>query len=361
MVVQVIILAAGQGKRMVSRTSKMLHPLARKPLLKHIIETVTEVSNTPAPIIIYGHDGDAVRAAFQHENLQWVEQKQQLGTGHAVMQALPLLNDHDSDHDSVLILCGDVPLISAQTLKQLIATTPKNAIGMLTAQLSQPEGYGRIIRDAQQHITNIIEEKDASEKERAITEINPGIYFIPTTFLKKSLPKLNNQNKQHEYYLTEMIAHAVKDKITIHTMMPAHIEEILGVNDRVQLAHLERFYQRQAAEKLMHAGVTIIDPARIDIRGDVQIAADVVIDIDVILIGKVVIGAGCVIGPHVILQDVTLSENVEVKANSMIEGATIDADCVIGPFARIRPATHLSAHVHIGNFVEIKKSDVGAH
>lgn len=355
MTIQTVILAAGQGKRMHSSLPKILHRLAGKPLIEYVLDAAHAVSSLP-PIIVYGHQGDVIRSALASKKARWVKQSEQLGTGHAVLQTLPELNDADA----VLVLSGDVPLISVNTLDKLISSTPKNALGMLTANLANPAGYGRIKRDKKKKITHIIEEKDATVKERAITEINTGIYLVPVKRLRKWLPALKNKNAQKEYYLTDIIAQAVKDKVAIHSVQPEQVEEIYGINDKLQLAQLERFHQRQLAETLMRQGVTLLDPARLDIRGDVQVGRDVVIDVNVILEGRVRIGNNCSIGPHAILRDVELGDSVEVKANSIIENAVISAACVIGPFARIRPGTVLAREVHIGNFVEIKNSEIGS-
>lgn len=351
---QVVILAAGQGKRMYSNLPKVLHHLAGKPMLMHVIATAKAVAPESNPVIIYGHQGELVRQTLQYLELDWAKQEEQLGTGHAVQQALPFIQDDAH----VLILSGDVPLISVDTLGELIKRTPKNALGMLTASLANPAGYGRIKRDRNK-VTGIVEEKDATDAERKITEVNAGIYYAPATLLKKWLPILKNNNAQGEYYLTDIIANAVQENIEIHTFQPERLDEISGVNSRMQLANLERSYQRQYAEKLMQQGVTIIDPARVDFRGEVEAGQDVTIDINVIFEGRVVLGNGCVIGPNSILKDVVLGDRVEVKANSMIEGAEIGDDCAIGPFARIRPGTKLAAHAHIGNFVELKNTVVG--
>ena len=356
MTTQVIILAAGQGKRMQSQLPKVLHTLAGKSLLARVIDTAHEVSPDAIPLVVYGHQGDALREQLKNVNVKWILQQQQLGTAHAVMQALPELQDSDQ----VLVLYGDVPLISPATLKKLVANTPAGAIGVLTAILSDPSGYGRIKRDANHHVSGIVEEKDASEQERQISEINTGIYYLPVALLKKWLPTLQNKNAQGEYYLTDLIAFASKEKIMIYVMQPACVEEILGVNDKVQLSHLERYYQRNCAEQLMRAGVTLYDPARFDMRGELRAGRDVVIDINVIIEGNVTIGNECVIGANVMLKNVVLGDRVTVKANSIIEGADIASDCQIGPFARIRPGTKLAAHGHVGNFVEIKNSVLGA-
>ena len=354
MSIQAVILAAGQGKRMHSSLPKVLHPLAGKSLLEHVIHMALRIAPDVSPFIVYGHQGDILQDKLTHYNVHWIEQKEQLGTGHALAQTLP---DMKND-DLVLVLYGDVPLIAEQTLRQLMQTTPEDAIGILTAHVSDPTGYGRIKRDEQNHIIGVVEEKDASKKELAITEINSGIYFVPAHFLKKWLPMLDNKNAQREYYLTDIIALAVQEKKTIHAVQPGVNEEIFGVNDRVQLAYLERFYQMSYAEKLMRQGVTIYDPTRFDIRGEVQIGRDVVIDVNVILEGRVIVGNNCVIGPNVLLRNVELGEHVEIKANSVIDGAEIASNCVIGPFARIRPGTVLAEDVHIGNFVEIKNSEI---
>jgi bifunctional UDP-N-acetylglucosamine pyrophosphorylase/glucosamine-1-phosphate N-acetyltransferase len=356
MSIQVLILAAGQGKRMQAKLPKVLHHLGGKPLLQHVIDTAAAISPQSTPIVVYGHQGELLRQAMGDQVVKWVEQASQLGTAHALLQALPLI----AEEDRVLILYGDVPLISAYTLNQLITSTPKDSLGMLTVILDKPKGYGRILRDAKKSVIGIVEEKDASETELKITEVNPGIYFVPGKYLKKWLPQLKNNNKQKEYYLTDIISFAVQDHVRIHTLMPDNNIEILGVNDKVQLSQLERHYQWEMAKKLMEEnGVTLLDPTRFDLRGEVHAGKEVIIDINVILAGKVIIGDNCYIGPNTILRDVTLGDHVHVKANSMIEEAEIRSHCHIGPFARIRPGTILDESVHIGNFVEIKKSTIG--
>lgn len=356
MAIQVVILAAGQGKRMRSHLPKVLHSLAGKPLLEHVIDTAQKISPDSPPIIVYGHQGDILKNALQHHNVCWVEQHEQLGTGHAVLQAMP----HLADENGVVILYGDVPLISQHTLKKLIDAA-ENTFSILTTNLEHPHGYGRIKRDEHNNIVAIIEEKDANYAERKITEVNTGIYFIPAKLLKKWLPKLKNNNAQHEYYLTDVITQAVDENIMIHASHPESDDEIFGINDRLQLAHVERRYQKKLAEKLMLQGVTMIDPARVDIRGDVRIGQDVIIDINVILEGNVTIGNNCVIGPNTILRNTVIENNVEIKANSFIDGAEIADHVVIGPFARLRPGTILAANSHVGNFVEIKNSFIGAN
>ena len=355
MSIQVVILAAGQGKRMRSRLPKVLQLLAGKPMLAHVLATAKLLAPDKSPIVIVGHGGDALRNAFSVEPIQFVTQEAQLGTGDAVRSALPLL----SVEDQVLILYGDVPLVSEHTLKQLIATTPANQLGMLTAVVENPTGYGRIKRDDANKVQGIVEEKDATPLERTILEVNPGIYLVPARFLKNWLPKLTNHNQQNEFYLTDIIAFAVAEAIPVHTVLVKNSREICGINDKLQLAQVERLYQQQQAERLLQEGVTLADPARFDVRGNVTIGNDVFIDVNVILEGDVTIGANCEIGANVILRNVTLGENVVVRSHSVIEGATIAANAMIGPFARIRPGTVLAEGVHIGNFVEVKNSIIG--
>lgn len=354
MKIQPVILAAGQGKRMFSVLPKVLHHLAGKPLLKHVIHTAQFISPDVPPIVIFGHQGDIVRNALGEQSVKWVEQTQQLGTGHALMQAMPFI----SDDCLVLVLYGDVPFINPETLKQLIAQT-KKGISILTANVTKPKGYGRIIRDGDNNIIDIVEEKDATEEQRNINEINSGIYCIPAIYLKSWLPKLGNNNVQGEYYLTDIIAMAVKDKVTVNAVKPLHNEEILGVNDKVQLSALERIYQQHYAEKLMRQGVTIIDPVRLDVRGELHAGNDVVIDINVIIEGEVTLGDGCRVGANSILKNVTVGAGTEIKSHSVLEEAVIGDHCVIGPFARLRPGTSLANDVHVGNFVEVKNSELG--
>ncbi len=352
---QIVILAAGRGKRMHSTHPKVLHSLAGQPLLEHVIRTSLQLSPDIPPIIVHGHQGQRLYDALSHYDVKWIEQQEQRGTGHALLQALPLM----AEDDQVLVLYGDVPLIAAETLNQLMKTTPSHGLGLLTAYLNNPKGYGRIKRQVSGKIIGIVEEKDATEEERQGKEVNSGIYFLPARYLKKWLPTLKNQNAQQEYYLTDIISFAVQENIPIHAVHPLVPEEILGVNDRLQLMALERFYQQKQAEKWMQQGVTIADSARFDVRGDVQIGRDVFIDINVILEGRVEVGDDCVIGPNVILRNTKLSHHVEVKANSVIDGAEIGAHAIIGPFARLRPGTILAEDAHIGNFVEIKNSQIG--
>ena len=355
MELSIVILAAGLGKRMRSDLPKVLHTLAGKPLLEHVVRATQKLVSAE-PIIVYGHQGEKVKHVLAHLNVRWVEQKEQRGTGHAVQQALPFI----PKENHVLILCADVPLISADTLKKLIAATPSDAIGIIAAHLKDPKGLGRIQRDSQNNIVNIIEEKDATEKERAINEINSGIYLIPSAFLHRWLPELKNNNAQEEFYLTDIIRLAVAETIAIHSIEAPHNEEILGINDRAQLAQLERFYQRKTADKLMQQGVTLADPNRLDVRGDLTVLSDTFIDINVITEGHVTIGSHCSIGPNTVLRNVVIGNHVEIKANCVIDGAEIANHCIIGPFARLRPGAVLAEKTHVGNFVEIKNSVIGS-
>jgi len=355
MSLSIVILAAGQGKRMHSSLPKVLHRLAGKPLLEHVVRAASALDSTRQPVVVFGHQGERVQTALDYLNVTWVPQTEQKGTGHAVEQTLPLL----PDDGRVLILYGDVPLIETHTLQQLIANTPDHAVGIITTELPDPTGFGRIIRNNKNKIISIVEEKDANAKQRAIPEINTGIYLFPVTYLRKWLPTLTNDNAQQEFYLTDLITRAVKERIEIASITPMHYEELLGVNDCLQLACLERFYQERFAKKLMLQGVTLLDPHRFDVRGEVSIAQDVVIDINVILEGHVKIGKHCVIGPNTVLRNVILGDHVEIRANSVLDGAEIGDHCTIGPFARLRPGTILAPQAHVGNFVEIKNSTIG--
>lgn len=357
MTIQVIILAAGQGKRMCSRLPKVLHKLGGESLLEHVLAIARVIAPDTQPLVVVGHGGDQVKHQLQHQRLNWAEQKEQLGTGHAVLQALP----HVGNAEQILILSGDVPLLMPETLTTLLAQTPRNALGVLTAIVKQPMGYGRIVRDAAGQVTRVVEEKDANSDERQLNEINAGVYLVPRALLAAWLPRLSNQNQQREYYLTDIIDLAVREQIPIVTVHPKDESEILGVNDRVQLACLERLYQRKQMEGLMRQGVTFLDPGRVDIRGKVRVGRDVTIDVNVILEGQVVIGDDCVIGAQVRLSDVTLGQSVHVKDHSVLEGAQVADGSIIGPFARLRPGTWLERETHIGNFVEVKNSQVGAY
>lgn len=350
----IIILAAGQGTRMHSALPKVLHPVADKPLLAHVIATAQQLA--PHDIfIVYGHGGEQVRACLNSVDVVWINQAQQLGTGHAVAQALPKVRDDAQ----VLVLYGDVPLIQTATLCRLVAAST-TGLGILTAELPDPTGYGRIVRDAAGRVVRIVEEKDASVSERALREINTGFLAAPAGRLKKWVAALDNSNAQGEFYLTDVVASAVRDGVPITTVMPEDSAEILGVNNRAQLAAVERIYQRRMAHQLMLSGVTLRDPARCEVRGTITAGRDCVIDINSILEGAVTLGERVTIGAHCHLRDVTLGDDVVVLDYTLIEEAQIGAGARIGPYARIRPDTTLAAGAHIGNFVEIKKTSVGA-
>ncbi|MBL3527324.1 MAG: bifunctional UDP-N-acetylglucosamine diphosphorylase/glucosamine-1-phosphate N-acetyltransferase GlmU [gamma proteobacterium endosymbiont of Lamellibrachia anaximandri] len=350
----VLILAAGQGTRMRSRLPKVLHPLAGKPLLSHVVETAQAFS--PDRItVIYGHGGEQVKSALADQHLDWCEQKEQLGTGHAVIEALP----HLKSDDQVLILYGDVPLISGATLEALMARLGKSDLALLTVKLENPSGYGRIVRDSDHHITSIVEQKDASEAELAINEINTGIMAVSRARLEGWLARIDDNNAQQEYYLTDIIALAVEDGVEVQSVHPSSEEEVMGINDRAQLAFLERYYQRQRADELMTAGASLADPARVDIRGELVVGQDVFIDCNAIFEGHVELADGVKIGPNVVIKNARIGEDVEILPNCVIEDAEIGAGSRIGPFARVRPETKLAERVNVGNFVEIKKSTVG--
>lgn len=355
MSLSIVILAAGQGKRMQSQLPKVLHNLAGKSLLEHVVSTAEHFQMTQDPLVVYGYQGNMVRERLPKLKVTWIEQIQQLGTGHAVLQTLSNI----PDQNQVLILYGDVPLIAIDTLEKLVKNTPPNAIGIITAHLPYPSRLGRIVRDESQQIQSIVEEKDATPAQRAIKEINSGIYLVPAAYLKQWLPQLTNKNAQQEYYLTDIIKLAAQEQIPIHSEEPTHIEEVFGINDCIQLAHAERFYQHMMAEKLMREGVTLYDPNRLDIRGELIIGHDVIIDANVIIEGRVIIGSYCVIGPNTFLRNVVLSDHVQIKANCYLEDAEISEQCVIGPFARIRPGTTIAANAQVGNFIEIKNSKIG--
>lgn len=353
MSLSVIILAAGQGKRMHSELPKVLHLLAGKSLLEHVVRTAEQI--TKDITVVIGHQSDRVRHALAHLQVDWVLQSELLGTGHALLQALPTIKPDKR----ILVLYGDVPLITAETLQKFIQETPANSIGIITAILDNPHGLGRILRNENDQILEIIEEQDTNAAQRKIKEINSGIYLFPSHLLEKYLPNLKNQNKQQEFYLTDLIKYAVKERISIKSFIASNNEEILGINDRSQLAYLERCYQKRLANKFMQQGVTLADPDRFDIRGELSTGQDVFIDINVICEGRVIIGKHCHIGPHVILRNVILGDQVEIRAHSIIDGAEIAAESIIGPFARIRPGTVIAEHARVGNFVEIKNSMIG--
>jgi len=354
MKLHIIILAAGKGVRMHSNLPKVLQPLAGKPLLKHVLESCQALTHE-AIHVVYGSHGDELRKAFSDEKVNWVLQKEQLGTGHAVMQAMPSI----PDEVQVLIVYGDVPLITTQTLFSLIQNTPSESMGILVADFQNPSGFGRIIRDLKGNIISIVEEKDADEKQKSTQEINTGIMLASSTLLNKYLPQVKAQNMQHEYYLTDILALAVLDGHQVFSTKVMKTCEVMGVNDRLQLAELERIYQKETAEKLLHQGATLIDPTRFDVRGEISVDQDVIFDVNVIIEGKVDIGANSQIGANCILSNTQIGKNVVIKANSIIDGAIIEDNAVIGPFARIRPDSIIKKNAHVGNFVEVKKSILG--
>ena len=350
---QVVILAAGKGKRMNSDLPKVLHTLAGRPLLAHVIATARELA-AERICIVHGHGGDQVRAAVAGDDLVFALQEPQLGTGHAVQQALPQL----LPAPLTLVLYGDVPLVRAETLRGLLQAAGKG-IAILTAELADPGGYGRILRNKAKRVTGIVEQKDATAAQRRIHEINTGIMVLPTAKLKQWLPKLRNKNAQNEYYLTDVVALAVKDRVPVTGVKAADPGETEGVNSRVQLAQLERLYRQRQAIQLLEAGVTLIDPARIDVRGTLACGRDVAIDVNAVFEGAVELADGVSIGAHCVLKDVVIGPGTRIEPFCHLDGARIGAGCRVGPYARIRPGVSLAADVHIGNFVEIKASDIG--
>ena len=351
----VVILAAGMGKRMQSDLPKVLHALAGKPLLSHVIDTARQLSPSRC-CVVYGHGGDKVPTQLAADDLQFVLQEPQLGTGHAVMQAVSKLNEDQP----TLILYGDVPLTSVVTLRALTEKAGKDKLAILTIAMDDPTGYGRIVRE-QNKIVRIVEQKDATDLERQIREVNTGILVAPTRQLKDWLARLSNHNAQGEYYLTDIIALAVKDNVVIESTQPNHAWETLGVNSKVQLAELERIHQLNLAQQLLEQGVTLADPARIDIRGELHCARDVSIDIGCVFEGQVHIGQGVSIGAYCVIKNSRIADNANIKPFTHIDEASVGSDSQIGPYARLRPGTTLGSDVHVGNFVEIKNSEFGAH
>jgi bifunctional UDP-N-acetylglucosamine pyrophosphorylase/glucosamine-1-phosphate N-acetyltransferase len=355
MPLSVVILAAGQGKRMNSDLPKVLQPLAGQPLLQHVISAARGV-NPDNIYVVYGHGGAQVQAALAHEYVEWILQAEQLGTGHAVMQAMCVIPD---DH-TVLVLYGDVPLIRSGTLQKLVAAAGEGALAMLTINVEDAAGYGRIVRDAQGRVTAIIEHKDASLTQLQIREVNSGLMAAAAGPLREWLLGLGRDNTQREYFLTDVVAGAVQANTRVDAILAANPAEVMGVNDKIQLAQVEKALRRERAEELMLAGATLADPARIDIRGDVQVGRDVFIDVNAVLIGKVHLAAGVKVGPNCVIADSKVGEGTEIFANSVIDHAIIAQHCRIGPFARLRPGTVMHREVHIGNFVEVKNTEIGA-
>ena len=358
MPLDIVILAAGQGKRMHSALPKVLHRLAGKPLLGHVVDTARAL-NPRRMVVVYGHGGEVVREALAGTDLAFARQEPQLGTGHAVMQALPAL-DGAGPADLTLVLYGDVPLTRIDSLRALLGAAAGGALAILTYAMQDATGYGRIVRSPQGGIEHIVEHKDASEDQRAIREVNTGIMAIPSARLATWLERLSNRNAQGEYYLTDIVAMAVADGVAVASAQPADEWETLGVNSKVQLAGLERIAQRNIAQALLEQGVTLADPARIDVRGMLSAGRDVSIDVGCVFEGDVVLGNDISIGPHCVLRNVTVRAGTRIEAFSHLDDAEVGADCRIGPYARLRPGAQLGEHVHIGNFVEVKKSTFGA-
>ncbi|WP_095137805.1 bifunctional UDP-N-acetylglucosamine diphosphorylase/glucosamine-1-phosphate N-acetyltransferase GlmU [Pseudomonas sp. Irchel s3a10] len=353
MSLEIVILAAGQGTRMRSALPKVLHPVAGNSMLGHVIHSARQLDPQRIHVVI-GHGADVVRERLAADDLNFVLQDKQLGTGHATAQAVPFISA-----DTVLILYGDVPLIEVETLQRLLKHVVPGQMGLLTVELEDPTGYGRIVRNADGKVAAIVEHKDASEAQRAITEGNTGILAVPANRLADWMSRLSNNNAQGEYYLTDVIEMAVNDGLVVATEQPHDPMEVQGANDRKQLSELERHYQLRAGRRLMTQGVTLRDPARFDVRGEVTVGRDVLIDVNVILEGNVVIEDDVVIGPNCVIKDSTLRKGVVIKANSHIEGAILGEGSDAGPFARLRPGTVLEARAHVGNFVELKNARMG--
>jgi bifunctional UDP-N-acetylglucosamine pyrophosphorylase/glucosamine-1-phosphate N-acetyltransferase len=350
----IVVLAAGQGKRMNSALPKVLQPLVGKPLLRHVLDTARALS--PAGLhVVYGHGGEAVRAAFAGEAVNWALQAEQKGTGHALQQAMPSIPE---DH-LVLVLYGDVPLLRAETLRALIAEASPRQLALLTVTLADPTGYGRVIRDARGRVRGIVEQRDATPRQQRITEGNTGVLVAPAAQLRSWLARLRSDNAQGEYYLTDVIAMAVRDGLSVAAQVAGDEAEVLGVNDREQLAQLEAVLRAQRARAALRAGVMLMDPLRFDQRGELIAGRDVHIDINVVLEGRVELGDGVRIGPGCVLREVTLGAGTVVHAHSVLEKCVTATDCVIGPFARLRPGAQLGAGAHVGNYVEIKNATLG--
>jgi bifunctional UDP-N-acetylglucosamine pyrophosphorylase/glucosamine-1-phosphate N-acetyltransferase len=352
----ITILAAGQGKRMNSRLPKVLQPIAGQAMLEHVLTTSRALGPQTLCVVI-GHGGEQVQDALAAPDLVWAEQTQQLGTGHAVQQAMPWLGDEGA----VLVLYGDVPLIRTQTLRSLVEGAGSSRLALLTVTLSDPKGYGRIVRDLNGQVSAIVEEKDATDTQRGIREVNTGILCVPGGLLRGWLARLRNDNSQGEYYLTDVIAMAVADGVEVLTQQPEHEWEVLGVNNKTQLAELERIYQRNAADALLEQGVTLRDPSRIDIRGRLVCGRDVEIDVGCIFEGDVELADGVRVGAHSVLKNVKVGERTRIAPFCHLDGAQIGADGVLGPYARVRPGTVLAEDVHIGNFVEVKNCQIAPH
>lgn len=349
----VVILAAGKGTRMYSDLPKVLHPLAGKPMVQHVIDTSLLLGAANIHLV-YGHGAELIRLALANQPVNWILQAEQLGTGHAMQQAAPYF----ADNEDILMLYGDSPLIAKETLERLIDAKPEGGIGLLTAIVNEPTGYGRIIRERGQ-VVGIVEQKDATEEQVKINEINTGILVANGSDLKRWLKKLKNNNAQNEYYITDIISLAHEEGCKINTVHPMKLSEMEGVNNCLQLSALERIYQQEQAEKLLLAGVMIIDPARFDLRGTLKHGRNVIIDTNVIIEGDVVLGNNVHIHAGCILKNCTIDDNSIISPYSVIEGAELSTACTVGPFARLRPGTKLADKVHVGNFVEVKNAALG--
>jgi len=353
MPLSVVILAAGQGKRMNSDLPKVLQPLAGRPLLAHVIDAARAVGAADIHVV-YGHGGERVREALHEDALRWVLQSEQLGTGHAVTQAMPGV----ADDALVLVLYGDVPLVRPETLRRLVAAAGERTLALLSARMEDPTGYGRVVRDRGGRVVRIVEHKDATMKERAIDEANTGLMAAPARQLKRWLGRIKNENAQGEYYLTDVVVQAVKDGMAIEAIVADSEDEVLGVNDKQQLAEVEAVNRRRRAEELMEQGVTLVDPARFDARGPVEVGRDVYIDVNVVFEGTVKLGDRVRVGPNVVLRNCVIGADSEIFPSCVLYDAVVGERCNVGPFARFRPGAVLEDEVHIGNFVEVKKSRI---
>ncbi|ARB83200.1 MULTISPECIES: bifunctional UDP-N-acetylglucosamine diphosphorylase/glucosamine-1-phosphate N-acetyltransferase GlmU [Yersinia] len=349
----VVILAAGKGTRMYSDLPKVLHPLAGKPMVQHVIDAAMKLGAKNVHLV-YGHGGDLLKKTLSDPSLNWVLQAEQLGTGHAMQQAAP----HFADDEDILMLYGDVPLISVDTLQRLLAAKPQGGIGLLTVKLDNPSGYGRIVRE-NGDVVGIVEHKDASDAQREINEINTGILVANGRDLKRWLSLLDNNNAQGEFYITDIIALAHADGKKVAAVHPARLSEVEGVNNRLQLAALERVYQSEQAEKLLLAGVMLLDPARFDLRGELTHGRDITIDTNVIIEGHVTLGDRVRIGSGCVLKNCVIGDDSDISPYSVLENSRLDAGCTVGPFARLRPGAELAEGAHVGNFVEIKNTRLG--
>jgi bifunctional UDP-N-acetylglucosamine pyrophosphorylase / glucosamine-1-phosphate N-acetyltransferase len=354
MPISVVILAAGQGKRMKSDLPKVLQPVAGRPLLKHVIDSARQLG-TDDIHVVYGHGGERVRETLAAEKLTWALQAEQLGTGHALQQAMPGV----PDDNLVLVLFGDVPLVQSTTMQRLIeATANGDALGVLSVRMKDPTGYGRIVRDRAGTVARIVEHRDANQKERAIDEVNTGLMAASARRMREWLGQLRNDNAQAEYYLTDVVVMAAKAGLKVNAILADREDEVLGVNDKVQLAEVEGVYRRRRATELMLQGVTLVDPARFDARGPVTVGRDVHMDVNVVLEGNVILGDRVRIGPNVLIRECEIGDDAEIHANCVLDHAKVGARAIVGPYARLRPDAVLHEEVHVGNFVEVKKSEL---